>query len=172
MGFTPLDGLMMGTRSGSFDPDIVLYLLRKGFTVDQVEEMMQKKGGLKGISGSQDVRELREEELAGSGGKSELAFEMFVYRIQRFIGSYTAALGGLEVLLFTGGVGEKAYYLRRRICENFGFLDLKLDARKNRANETVISSADSEVTVMVVPTNEELQIARESFALLGDKKTA
>lgn len=166
MGFTPLEGLMMGTRAGSFDPEIVVYLLRKGYSLDEVEEFMQKKGGLAGISKqSSDVRELREDELSGDT-QSELAFEMFVYRIQRFIGSYTAVLGGVDILLFTGGVGEKAYYLRRRICEKFGYLGLKLDARKNRANETVISAPDSEVTVMVIPTNEELQIARESYQLL------
>lgn len=166
MGFTPLEGLMMGTRAGSFDPEIVLYLLRKGYTLNAVEEMMQKKGGLKGISQhTSDVRDLREEELSGDA-QSELAFEMFVYRIQRFIGSYSAVLGGLEILIFTGGVGEKAYYLRRRICEKFNYLGMKLDTKKNRLNQIIISSADSQVTVMVIPTNEELQIARESYSLL------
>ena len=161
---------MMGTRAGSFDPEIVLYLLKKGFTTVQVEEMMIKKGGLKGISqSSHDVRDLREDELSGEP-KSELAFEMFVYRVQRFIGSYTAVLGGLEILIFTGGVGEKAYYLRRRICEKFGYLGLELDKKKNRSNETVISSRDSNVTVMVVPTDEELEIARECFRLLEGPK--
>jgi len=129
MGFTPLEGLMMGTRAGSFDPEIIIYLLRKGY-------------------------------------KLELAFEMFVYRIQRFIGSYSAVLGGLEILIFTGGVGEKAYYLRKRVCEPFGYLSLKLDSRKNKANETIISTPDSEVTTLVIPSNEELQIARESYQLL------
>ncbi|MBI3012839.1 MAG: acetate kinase [Elusimicrobia bacterium] len=161
MGFTPLEGLMMGTRSGSFDPEIILYLLRKGYSVGEVEEMIQKKGGLKGISEqSQDVRELREDELSGNS-KSELAFEMFVYRIQRFIGSYSAVLGGLEILIFTGGVGEKAYYIRRRICEKFRYMGIHLDHRENRSNKTIISASDSQVTVMVIPTNEELQIARE-----------
>lgn len=169
MGFTPLEGLMMGTRAGSFDPEIILFLLKHGYTVDQVEEMIQKKGGLKGIAQNSDIRELREEELSGNK-KSELAFDMFVYRVQRFIGSYTAVLGGLEVLIFTGGIGEKAYYIRRKICEQFGYMGLKLDTRKNRANETVISEADSDVTVMVVPTNEELEIARESYALLKSAK--
>jgi acetate kinase len=169
MGFTPLEGLMMGTRAGSFDPEIVIFLLKKGFTLVQVEEMMLKKGGLKGISqSSYDVRDLREDELSGEP-KSELAFEMFVYRVQRFIGSYSAVLGGLEVLIFTGGVGEKAYYLRRKICEKFGYLGLNLDAKKNRSSETVISSGSSDVTVMVVPTDEELEIARETFALLNRK---
>ncbi len=165
MGFTPLDGVMMGTRSGSFDPEIVIYLLRKGYTLEQVEDMMFRKGGLKGISdSSHDVRELREDELKGRH-RSELAFEMFVYRIQRFIASYAAALGGIDLLIFTGGIGEKAHFLRRRICEKYEFFNLRLDNRKNRANETVISDAESKVLVMVVPTNEELQIARECHAM-------
>jgi acetate kinase len=172
MGFTPLEGLMMGTRAGSFDPEIVLYLLRKGYTVDEVEEMMQKKGGLRGISkNTNDVRDLREDELAGDS-QSELAFDMFIYRIQRFIGSYSAVLGGLEVLIFTGGIGEKAYFLRRRICEKFGYLGLKLDMQKNRGNKEIISAADSQVTAMVIPANEELQIARECAALLKLKPAA
>lgn len=165
MGFTPLDGLMMGTRAGSFDPEIVIYLLKKGYAVDEIEDMMLRRGGLQGISqASNDVRELRDEELQGKP-QSELAFEMFVYRVQRFIGSYAAVMGGVELLIFTGGIGEKAHFLRKRICEKHGYLGLKLDARKNRANETVISSPDSLVIVMVVPTDEELQIARECYAL-------
>ena len=172
MGFTPLDGLMMGTRAGSFDPEIVLYLLKKGYSQDDVEDMMLRRGGLKGISqASNDVRELRDDELQGKP-QSELAFEMFVYRVQRFIGSYAAVMGGVELLIFTGGIGEKAYYLRKRICEKHGYMGLKLDARKNRANETVISSPDSEVIVMVIPTDEELQIARECYALERALETA
>lgn len=170
MGFTPLEGLMMGTRSGSFDPEIVIYLQRKGYTMEQVEDMMLKRGGLMGISQtSNDVRDLREDELTGEP-RSELAFEMFVYRVRRFIGSYCAVLGGLDILIFTGGMGESAYYIRRRICEVFGYLGLKLDVKKNRTNETIISSGDSQVTVMVVPTNEELQIARECVPVLERKK--
>ncbi len=169
MGFTPLEGLMMGTRAGSFDPEIILYLLKKGYKVEEVEEMIQKKAGLKGISQStSNVQELREEELEGDK-KSELAFQMFVYRIQRFIGSYTAALGGLDVLIFTGGIGEKAYYLRRSICEQFSYIGLKLNQQANRANENIISSGNSQVTVMVVPTNEELEIARECALLFKEK---
>ena len=166
MGFTPLEGLMMGTRAGSFDPEIILYLERKGYALADIENMMQKQGGLQGISQSSfDVRDLRQEELLGNP-KSELAFEMFVYRVQRFIGSYAAVLGGLDVLIFTGGAGEKAYYLRRRICSQFGYLGLKLDMRKNRANEKIISSENSSVTTLVIPTNEELQIAREIYSLM------
>ena len=156
----------MGTRAGSFDPEIVIYLLKKGYTLEEVEDMMQKKGGLKGISQhTSDVRDLREDELSGNE-RSELAFDMFVYRIQRFIGSYTAVLGGLDVLIFTGGVGERAYYIRRNICEKFAYLNLKLDNKKNQANETIISAPDSEITVMVVPTNEELEIARQAYHIL------
>lgn len=166
MGFTPLDGLMMGTRAGSFDPEIIVYLMRKGHSITEIEEMMQKKSGLKGISRrSFDVRDLREDELSG-GAQSELAFEMFVSSVQRYLGSYSAVLGGLDLIIFTGGVGEKAYYLRRRILESFSFLGVKMDVRKNRANETIISAADSNVTVMVIPANEELQMAREAYQLI------
>lgn len=166
MGFTPLEGLMMGTRAGSFDPEIILYLLRKGFSIEQIEDIIHRKSGLRGISQtSYDVRDLREDELSGKQ-QSELAFKMFVHRVKRFIGSYTAVLEGLDVLIFTGGVGEKAYYLRRRICESLDYLGLKLEARKNRSNETIISSPESKVMVMVIPTNEELQIARETFTVI------
>jgi len=162
MGFTPLDGLMMGTRSGSFDPEIIPYLIkRKGYTIDEVDEMMNKRSGLMGISSATgDVRNLREEELEGNES-ARLALEMFVYRVQKFIGSHMAAMGGMDVLVFTGGIGEKAHYLRRMICMNFMFMGLRIDMPKNRENSSIISSGDSSVFVMVVPTNEELQIVRE-----------
>ncbi|MCS7185011.1 MAG: acetate kinase, partial [bacterium] len=158
MGFTPLEGLMMGTRAGSFDPEIVIYLLKLGYTLEEVETFMNKKGGLKGISGKTfDVRTLRDEELK-QDHLSELALDMFVYRIKRFIGSYTAVLCGLDILIFTGGIGENAYYLRKRICDGLEYLGLKLDYEKNRENQTIISKKGSDVYVMVIPTNEELQI--------------
>lgn len=162
MGFTPLDGLMMGTRSGSFDPEIIPYLIkRKGYTIEEVDEMMNKRSGLMGISNhTGDVRNLREEELEGNEG-ARLALEMFVYRVQKFIGSHMAAMGGMDVLVFTGGIGEKAHYLRRMICMNFQFMGLRVDMQKNRENNVMISTGDSSVFVMVVPTNEELQIVRE-----------
>jgi acetate kinase len=162
MGFTPLDGLMMGTRSGSFDPEIIPYLIkRKGYTIEEVDDMMNKRSGMMGISNhTGDVRNLREEELEGNEG-ARLALEMFVYRVQKFIGSHMAAMGGMEVLVFTGGIGEKAYYLRRMICMNFLFMGVRIDMQKNRENNLIISSGDSSIFVMVVPTNEELQIVRE-----------
>ena len=162
MGFTPLDGLMMGTRSGSFDPEIIPFLVRrKGYTIEEVEELMNKRSGLMGISThTSDVRNLREEELEGSE-TARLALEMFVYRVQKYIGSHAAAMGGVDVLVFTGGIGEKAHYLRRLICMNFDFIGLKLDVHANRNNETIISTKDCPIFAMVVPTNEELQIVRE-----------
>lgn len=170
MGFTPLEGVMMGTRAGSFDPEIIVYLSKKGYSLDEIEDMIQKKAGLKGISQhTSDVRDLREDELSGDL-RSKLAFEMFVYNIQKYIGSYAAVLGGLEILIFTGGIGEKAYYLRRQICEKFGYLGLKLDIERNRENDTIVSTPDSQVKVMVIPTNEELQIARESYPLMQNLK--
>lgn len=170
MGFTPLEGLMMGTRAGSFDPEIVVYLLKLGYTLEEVEAFMTRKGGLKGISGKTfDVRSLRDEELK-QDHLSELALDMFVYRIRRFIGSYTAVLGGIDILIFTGGIGENAYYLRKRICDNFEYLGIKIDYEKNKSNETIISKRGSDVYVMVIPTNEELQIAREVYEVTKNIK--
>ena len=168
MGFTPLDGLMMGTRSGSFDPEIIPYLVRrKGYSIEEVEELMNKRSGLMGISNyTSDVRNLREEELEGNES-ARLALEMFVYRVQKYIGSHTAAMGGVDVIVFTGGIGERAHYLRRLICLNFAFLGLKLDIHSNRANDTIISTKDSPIIAMVVPTNEELQIVREIRDLMS-----
>lgn len=162
MGFTPLDGLMMGTRSGSFDPEIIPFLIkRKGFTIDEIEEIMNKRSGLMGISNyTSDVRNLREEELEGDE-PARLALEMFIYRVRKFIGSHSAAIGGMDVLVFTGGIGEKAHYLRRMICKNLSFIGVKLDVNLNRSNEVQISAGDSQVIVLVIPTNEELQIVRE-----------
>jgi acetate kinase len=173
MGFTPLDGLMMGTRSGSFDPEIIPFLIRrKGYTIEEVEDMMNRRSGLMGISThTSDVRNLREEELEGNE-TARLALEMFVYRVQKFIGSHTAAMGGVDVIVFTGGIGEKAYYLRRMICMNFDYVGLKLDMNANRNNETIISAKDSRVTAMVIPTNEELQIVREVKAVRAEKPAA
>jgi acetate kinase len=168
MGFTPLDGLMMGTRSGSFDPEIIPFLVRrKGYTIEEVEDLMNRRSGLMGISNyTSDVRNLREEELEGNES-ARLALEMFVYRVQKYIGSHMAAMGGVDVLVFTGGIGERAHYLRRLICLNFAFLGLKLDIHANRDDETIISTKDSPIIAMVVPTNEELQIAREIMELRG-----
>ena len=162
MGFTPLEGLMMGTRAGSFDPEIIPYLVKnKGYTIEEVDEMMNKRSGMMGISNyTGDVRNLRESELKGNDA-ARLALEMFVYRVQKFIGSHTAAMGGLDVLVFTGGIGERAHYLRRMICMNFQFMGVKIDVQKNRNNEVFISAKNAEVDVLVVPTNEELQIVRE-----------
>lgn len=162
MGFTPLEGLMMGTRSGSFDPEIIPYLIKnKGYTIDTIDDMMNKRSGMMGISNhTGDVRNLRESELRGNDA-ARLALEMFVYRVQKFIGSHAAAMGGLDVLVFTGGIGERAHYLRRMICMNFQFMGVKIDVQKNRNNEIFISAKNADVDVLVVPTNEELQIVRE-----------
>jgi acetate kinase len=172
MGFTPLDGLMMGTRSGSFDPEIIPFLVRrKGYTIEEVENLMNKRSGLMGISNyTSDVRNLREEELEGNES-ARLALDMFVYRVQKYIGSHIAAMGGVDVIVFTGGIGEKAHYLRRMICLNFGFLGLKIDIHANRDNETIISTKDSPIIAMVVPTNEELQIVREIRELVNGNKS-
>ncbi len=171
MGLTPLEGLVMGTRSGDVDPGLVLYLLRgRGMTADAVDDLLNHRSGLLGLSGrSGDVRDL--EQAASTGDKrSELALECFAYRARMYLGAYAAALEGLDAVAFTGGIGEHSVSMRERICRRMEFLGLQLDAERNRnvsaADPTRISADDSSVQLWVIPTDEELQIARETYALL------
>ncbi len=165
MGFTPLEGLVMGTRSGDIDPSIVFYLIGEGFPPREVEDMLNKKSGLLGVSGvSNDIRDVEREAEAGSK-RARLALEVFAYRAKKYIGAYAAVLGGLDVLVFTGGIGENDPLIRGMICDNLGFLGLKIDEDANRATvgrTGVISSEQSKVRVLVVPTDEELAIAEET----------
>lgn len=164
MGFTPLEGLVMGTRCGDLDPAIVLYLIKdRKMKVDDVNEMLNKKSGLLGISGvSSDVRDL----IKSKSKRARLALDVFCYRITKYIGAYSAAMNGVDVVVFTAGIGEQAYYLRSRILGNFDYLGLKLDNKKNRRNSLIITKTNSKVTGMVIPTNEELMIAKEVARIL------
>jgi len=165
MGFTPLDGLIMGTRSGEIDPEIVLFLIKKHYSLEQLENILNKKSGLQGITGvSGDVRDLREASLSGNR-MAQLALDMLAYRITLFIGSYITILHGLDALVFTGGIGENAWYIRKKVCEALEFAGLKLDSEKNKKNQTEISTQDSKIKVLVIPTNEELEIAKECVEL-------
>jgi acetate kinase len=162
MGFTALEGLPMGTRSGAIDPGVILYLLtERGMSVADVSDLLYHRSGLLGVSGiSNDMRKL----LASNAREAADAIDLFVYRITREMGSLAAALGGLDVLVFTAGIGEHAAPVRARVCENAAWLGIRLDAAANLAGGPRISTADSPVSVWVVPTNEELMIARHTLA--------
>jgi acetate kinase len=168
MGFTPLEGLMMGSRSGTVDPSILIYLQReKGYSADQLQQELNKESGLKGISGiSSDLRNVMKARDEGNL-RAQLALDIYIYRLRSFIGAMLAALGGLDVLTFTGGVGENAAEVRAAACEPFGFLNLRLDPEKNAASpvDQEISTAASSVRVLVVHTEEDWEIARECWHL-------
>ena len=165
MGFTALEGLVMGTRSGTIDPGVVFYLMReRGMSASDVEHLLYYDSGLRGVSGlSGDMREL----LDSTDLRAREAVDLFVYRASRELGSLTAALGGLEAMVFTGGIGEHAAPVRTRICEQANWLGVKIDPQANARHETVISTAASRVAVCVIPTDEEIVIARHTATLLG-----
>ncbi|MCD6357745.1 MAG: acetate kinase, partial [Thermoproteales archaeon] len=174
MGLTPLEGLVMGTRSGDIDPAIFYFLMKQeGMSADEVYELLNKRSGLLGLSGvSNDVRLIWEEFKKGNR-RAELAFRVFAYRIKKYIGAYAAAMGGVDAIVFTAGIGEKSSevssYIRRLVCEGLEFLGVKLDEERNRDPEKygyVISSDDSRVKVLAIPTNEELLMAREVYRIL------
>ena len=166
MGLTPLEGVPMGTRSGDIDPAIIFYLAGKGMTLDQINTMMNKKSGVLGISGiSNDMRNIHE--AIGKGNeRAKLAFEIFSYRIKKYIGSYMAVLNGTDAIVFTGGIGEKDEFVREYICSNMEALGIKFDSKKNldkAKKERMISSDDSKVKVFIVPTDEEVRIAVDTY---------
>ena len=164
MGFTALDGLPMGTRPGQLDPGVVLYLIdQKCMSTAEVSDLLYKQSGLKGLSGvSNDMRDL----LASTVPHAAFAVDHFVHRCAISIGGLTAALGGLDALVFTAGIGENAPQVRARIAERIGWLGAELDAAANERNEMVISTPGSKLRLMVIPTDEELMIARQTLALL------
>jgi acetate kinase len=163
MSFTPLDGLPMGTRSGAIDPAIVLYLLEQGWSHADLTDLLYHRSGLLGLSGiSGDMRTL----LASDDPAAAAAVDYFCYRAGRELGSLAAALGGLEAVVFTGGIGEHAATVRAGICESAGWLGLEFDAQANRAQATRISTADSRVSAWVIPTDEERVVARHTADLL------
>lgn len=166
MGLTPLGGLVMSTRAGDLDPGVVLYLLRDaGLSVDQAEDVLAKKSGLLGVSGvSSDMKDLLERQAADPHAAE--AVEIFCRQARKFAAAMTASLGGIDTLIFTGGIGEHAAEVRQRIAGGLGFLGVALDAARNAASADVISSDASKVVVRVMRTNEEVMIARQTLALL------
>lgn len=169
MGFTPLDGLMMGSRSGSIDPSILLYLIRQGYSVEKLEQMLNQESGLLGISGvSNDLRSVMQAIEAGNT-RAQLAFDMYVHRLKELIGSMIATLGGLDGLVFTAGVGENAPTIRSKACEAFAYMGLKLDLEKNAISprDQLISASDSSIPVMIIHTQEDWAIACECWDLFS-----
>jgi acetate kinase len=172
MGFTPLEGLVMGTRSGDIDPSLVEYLaVKDGLALSEVDALLNKQSGLLGISGlTGDMRELLDEAAEHQDRRSELAIAVFCQRVQHYIGAYLAEMGGAEAVVFSGGIGENAALVRERICSGLDALGLRLDPEANRTTigglEGRISPGDSRLQVYVIPTNEELLIARDSFRVV------
>ena len=171
MGLTPLEGLIMGTRSGDLDPGVIEYIAKKEhLTLEEVLKVLNKESGVLGLSGvSSDFRDLTEAMEQGNE-QAAVAVEAFCYRVAKHIGAYTAALNGVDAIVFTAGIGENAAHIRSMVCEYLGFLGITIDEEKNavRSKEMEISTPDSKVAVFVIPTNEELAIARETAALLGE----
>lgn len=169
MGLTPLEGLVMGTRTGDIDPAAVFHLSRVGgMSTDEIDTLFNKQSGLKGLTGDNDMRAVRERANNGDTD-ARLALDVVVHRLVKYVGSYTAVMGGLDALTFTAGIGENDAVLRAEVCERLAFMGVKLDEAANavRSKEPrVISSEDSAVKVLVVPTNEELAIARQAMSLL------
>lgn len=165
MGFTALDGLPMGTRCGQLDPGVVLYMLtEKGMTPDEVSELLYRNSGLKGLSGlTQDMRTL----TASDDPRAGEAIDYFVFRIRRELGAMAAVLGGLDTLVFTGGIGENSVLVRERVCANQDWLGLSIDPAENHSGAERISSDQSKVNVLVIPTNEEEIVRRHTSALLA-----
>ncbi len=169
MGFSPAGGLVMSTRSGDLDPGVILYLLKeKGLDVPALNQMVNKEGGLLGVSGSSSAMERLLEREAKDRRAAE-AVELFCYQARKFLGALAAVLGGLDTLIFTGGIGENAPSIRGRICEGMEFLGIHLDPARNEAGEPIISGDHSPTTVRMIKTNEELMIARHTYELIGRK---
>jgi acetate kinase len=170
MGYTPLDGLMMGTRSGSVDPSILIHVQRHhGLTIDQVETALLRESGLLGVSGkSGDMRTTLAAEAAGDPA-AKLALQIYVHRVRQTIGAYAATLGGIDALVLTGGVGENAAEIRRRSCEGLGFLGVELDEPANQREkcDADIATAASKVRVLIVEAREDLSMLHELLAVLG-----
>ena len=173
MGFTPLMGVVMGTRSGAIDPAILEFIMEhENITIEEMLKILNKKSGVFGISGvSSDFRDL--EEAANSGNeRAQLALDIFAQKIKSYIGSYFAELNGADVIVFTAGIGENSISMRAKICANLENLGIKLDPERNnlRGDEAIISATDSKVKILLIPTNEELMIARDTVEVVGKAK--
>jgi acetate kinase len=169
LGFSPANGLIMGTRSGDIDQSVIFYLMDSlGFSSQEVNDLLQKQSGLLGLTGYSDLRDVQKE--AAQGNKDcQLALNMIAYRIKKFIGSYITVLNGLDALIFTAGIGENSSILRAMVCKNMDALGIQIDSEKNiQRTSTIleIQKGDSEVKILVIPTNEEVEIAKQAFELI------
>lgn len=171
MGFTPLQGLLMGTRCGDIDPAIISYIMgRKNYSIEDIDNALNKKSGVKGISGvSSDFRDLENAALNSGNKRAALALQMFNYRVKFYISAYFGILNGSDVIVFTGGLGENSPEMREAVCKNLSTLGIEIDLEKNkvRGKETIISTSKSKVAVIVVTTDEELVIARETKDIIS-----
>ncbi|WP_456394123.1 acetate/propionate family kinase [Nitratifractor sp.] len=172
MGLTPLEGLVMGTRSGDLDPAILPYMHRQaGLSFDELERALNKAGGLKGLCGSNDMREVLRRKAEGEA-EAALAFEVFIHRLVKYVGAYAAVLGRLDALVFSGGIGEHSPEVRGALCGRLGILGIEIDEERNRANfgrERAIHGPKSRVELWVIPTDEEGVIARESYRIVSEE---
>jgi acetate kinase len=172
MGFGPLNGLVMGTRSGDVDPFIIFHLVNQlGYSLDQVNNILNKQSGMLGLTGFSDMRDVTRE-IAEGNEDAELAYRIYAYRIKKYIGTYAAVLNGLDAIVFTGGVGENDKNIRRLACNNMDFLGIQLDEERNKIRSNDIREINSEnaiVKVLIVPTNEELEIVKQCFELLQEE---
>jgi len=176
MGFTPLEGLLMGTRSGDLDPSLILYIMGKeGLSINEANTLLNKHSGLIGISGeSSDMREI-EAAIKDNNKRASYAFNVFTYKIKKYVGAYSAAMGGLDALIFTGGIGENSSLVREYVCRDMEYLGIHLDHQKNNNKDIIISGENSRAAVLRVPTNEELVIAMDTAEIvqaMKEKQTA
>ncbi len=169
LGFGPMNGLIMGTRSGDIDQSVIFHMIQElGYSPDEVKSILQEKSGMLGLTGYSDLREIEEAAEQGDD-RCNLALEMNAYRVKKFIGAYAASMNGLDALVFTAGIGENSPFMRRLICSEMNVLGIALDPEKNELKESNIREIQAEgssVKILVVPTNEEVEIAKQSFALL------
>lgn len=169
LGFGPMNGLIMGTRSGDIDQSVIFYLVKSmGYTLDEVNTILQKESGMLGLTGYSDLREIEDE--AEKGNKEcQLALEMNAYRIKKYIGSYAAVLNGVDAIVFTAGVGENSSIIRGLVCKDMDYLGIQLDEKENNIRKKEIreiNTKDSKVKVLIIPTNEEIEIAKQSYQLI------
>ena len=169
LGFGPMNGLIMGTRSGDVDQSIIMYLVQSlGYSIDEVNNMLQKESGMLGLTGFSDLRDIEDRAENGDVG-CQLALDMYAYRVKKYIGSYSAVMNGLDAIIFTAGVGENSFILRSLICKEMDYLGISIDEEKNHVKArklTEVQDENSKVKVLIIPTNEEAEIAKQSYELL------
>jgi len=176
MGYTPLEGVMMGTRSGDLDPAVVIQLMKKeNWDLEQLDKFLNKQSGVLGLSGvSSDFRDIESAAIEESNVRAQLALDRFAYVVKKYIGSYLAVLNGADAIVFTAGLGENSSSMRAKICEDMDFCGVKIDKDRNsqRGSEIDISTDDAATRVLVIPTNEELMIARDTYELVSSGKNS